>query len=69
MRAYAAVLVLLVAGCVAPDPRFDTDPVFRQASLECDYEAQKASAGGRTMADRVGDRVYIYKACMRLRGY
>lgn len=44
-------------------------PAARQAQLDCDFEAEKASAGGRTMADRVGDKIYVFRACMRAKGY
>jgi len=69
MRALTFVALALLAGCMAPDPRFDSDPVFRQASLECRFEAEKATASGRTMADRVSGHISVYQSCMRVKGY
>ena len=65
------LFILTVSGCATGHwTHAHGDPVrFERDNLECDYEAQKASAGGRTMADRVSDRVYLRQACMQVRGY
>lgn len=60
------VFLVVLAACA--NPRMD-DPNYRRAYQECDYEAARAAAGGRTMADRVGDRVDLRNRCLALKGY
>lgn len=57
---------LLLAACAAPQPM---DPGRRQAYLECDYEAKKATASQLSSASRVVEGAEVMRACMRLKGY
>lgn len=62
------VILLALAGCAPQQQRY-VSAAEAQAGRECDFEAEKAAAGGRTMADRVTDRVFVRHACMRAKGY
>ena len=67
----ALLLLALLGGCATGQwTHAHNDAArFERDRAECNYEAEKASSGGRTMADRVGDRVYIVRSCLQLRGY
>jgi|TARA_Y100000310_G_scaffold345664_1_gene467920 hypothetical protein len=72
MRILCALFILIITGCVGSDIKWsavghDNIP-FKQASLECEFEATKAPGTAYGLIGRMKyDR--IYDACMRFMGF
>lgn len=63
------ISVLMLAACSHWEPTHRAQEPFVDAELDCKFQAEAASAGGATMADRVSANVSVFQACMRAKGF